>query len=958
MKIKDKYLNDAGALLNIATAYAENKDHDNAVKYFDKAISLCENEARFYFTYGSYLLHYCKDNPGESYGISAHQKELLQKTESLLTKAVDILEKTEKNWFIVDAYINRSSARVMMQDLEGSLADVEQILKYDPDNVMARKNRGRIYSMQDKFDLAKDDFGYACEKESGQGGSAFDYAIALLNGSAADIARAKTILEKYYPNEALENTLEAAVLYVECYISEKAYDAANKMLEKLFEIHGQRSKLLITKANLCKARGEEAEFERLLKQAVTSKDLHDKTTATAQLAKYYRGKRLFDQAIPLYETLVSAEIYDEFMREYLGCLYHSKNQRGIRLRKCLDICEKFSMSGTEVAFILELQANIYQMLDRLDEAKGIYERLVALHPTILRYQLSLATTKIEMGGEFQSAGIQELEKNKEKVSEYEDVILVAQYCLRLGQLADAVKFAYKAYEMNSNSEKVQLLYTHAFLSAEQGADKLLLDSDVVKGGYFVTFKKNNNQQECLMIEQAGYSALKNELSLESELGKCFANKKKGETFVVTASSGNSERFEIIEIKHKYVKAFQDIMDNFNSTFPKSSNLQKVEMNPDEIKKRVKQMGERHEKTVDLYLKKNLTLGALSNILGRDLLDVWGGLVATKDYKIYCATGNPKEQDGEISLIENSQNCVIDIISIMSLAYLDLLDLPVKIFQTCFVAKAAVDEIEWAILRQQSQQGRGYMTLSYKNGQYYRDDVSAESVESRVKYLDKIKSQLMKQYKTVGIEMLDEKMMKREDLLGRSPVYSSQVAKEKNAPMYCDDMLFRQLSFNEEKLEGFSTQSLLVVALKKGVISAKDYSDALIKLVLANYSYISISDAVLYRSVERANFVVMSSTELKELLKLIGSTETTLPSMLNVLAGFIKLIYMENLLPANKRDYLFLILSSVKHRKEPMRDITNALRDEVKRRLGLARHLLINIDRDMNDWLKHGKYLIT
>ncbi len=947
MQIKDEFLKDSTSLLNLAYIFLKKGDLEKAEEFFKKALAVAETPENL-LAYATHLLMNIMKDRVWRFGLIAKDINKLKEAEHLFSKAIGLLENTDRKIDLEEAYINRASVRTILDDFEQALEDIQAALNINPKSPNAYANRAKLNTLNKKLDNAIEDFQLAIKNGANKDELFPLLIVCYLERPDSKIDQAIEAINKYYTADEIEQNIIPSKLLIECLIKRKDYGKAQTMLKRLYDKFGRESGLLLIEAEMQKALGNVDSFEALIKEVDKNANGIEKNIANINLAKYYIEKKEYDKAIPLYESFVSENLFDEFLRDYLICLYKAKNNRSQNITKCLSICQNLRKDKPNIVFVINLEASIYEELDRLENVLDLYSELLKIEPLNYLHKLNHIRILIDIG-KVEEEEIKKLAYEVKDLIDEKDknsFILLAKCFLRLQQHEEAIKQAFKALELDSTNAETQLLYIYTFIN-RKNTKSALLESETVREDFYIKLKMDKQIQEYLIINNPAADITRLELYKDSALGKAIYGKKIGESITIN-NSGFQENIEILEIKSKYVKAFQNIINNFNTYFPGNRAIVKMEADPNKITELLKKTSERSSKIMDMYLSKKITIGALSEFSGKSLFVVWSALIE-RNSKIYCASGSSIEQKGEQELISMSSNIIIDPISLFTLAYLDLLEIPSKFFNGVYVSQSTMDEIDAEIMDLRKNQEEGFTTLFYYDNKPYNQKIEPEVIKEKIEFLLKIRNE--KSIKVIGLDKpLEDDSNKKIEVMGRPYVYIIQNCLQKDLALFCDDVLFRELVQNEHKIKSFSTQNFLVMALQKKIITKESYFDKIIELAKRGYWYLSISAEMMFYYAEKTNFQIEKSEEFEVLLKILGSKETSLNSLVTVLADLIKLISIESLPSETKYRYLDAALQILVSRDNPRR-ILKIFCDILAKKLGLARYVVMpKINKMIHSWL--------
>ena len=95
------------------------------------------------------------------------------------------------------------------------------------------------------------------------------------------------------------------------------------------------------------------------------------------------------------------------------------------------------------------------------------------------------------------------------------------------------------------------------------------------------------------------------------------------------------------------------------------------------------------------------------MMNRSLYVTWAALIS-KDIGLYSERGSVEEQEKEQKLVGDNKQIVIGPISLLTLAYLDSLELLSSYFEKIYVGRATVDEFDMEIMELSQREGEGYV----------------------------------------------------------------------------------------------------------------------------------------------------------------------------------------------------------------------------------------------------------
>jgi predicted nucleic acid-binding protein len=256
---------------------------------------------------------------------------------------------------------------------------------------------------------------------------------------------------------------------------------------------------------------------------------------------------------------------------------------------------------------------------------------------------------------------------------------------------------------------------------------------------------------------------------------------------------------------------------------------------------------RHE-VAELYEDRRIPLATLARTAGNNLFETWASIVQNTGTRLYATNGNLAEMERAAKALSAAEDVVVEMSGLLTLCYLDLLDKLPQAFGRVIVARQTFDKLEaWlAELERQSP----YMTMWKERDQYFRTEITKETIGRRREFLGQIRSFLVSHADVVpavkALDVPDEQMQEYEELLGESACGSLFVASELKLPLHVDDMGLSLIASDQRwQVQGVSTPLLLMRMKSRGLISAAGYYAALKRLLLGNYSFMPVTSEALW-----------------------------------------------------------------------------------------------------------------
>lgn len=909
----NELLDDAQCCYTLGYIYHTKKDYKNARVFLKKAVDKNPDIPDYICLLALSISSPISEKRTLPWLIPNHQIRDLKEANSLLSEALESFYKGESKRKIENALVNRSAVRIMLGEFEEAIDDCKGLIAMNKHSSIAYRNKGIAEFLSKKYVAAINTLTKAIEKSESPTEIIPKIVYAHLSKDPPEPRTAIQYIKRYFPDDEQkiqEDNLAVKIALIESYIANNEPGKADSLLKKCQQALPNNPQLLMTLAIYKSAVGRDLESESHLIEAFEYADEMEKLQVSLTLADYYYRKKFYDKAIPYYERIVNPSVSNDVLKKYLTCLYYSPDtQEGYA--RCLEICKQLREQHGVMEIVSEIEAAIQEELGNLKFASELYLELSKRFPSQYRHQLKYGMVEFRRDNRDEALNV--LDKVKDRVKDDPvALMLIAEVFDCVGRKNEAIILGYNALELFSQDPKMHLAYIRLVLSYSDEEGKLL-NPPTVNINTVVSLRFDGELKTYMLLDTEKPNISKGEISIESDFGRKLLGLKIGDN-VKIGEPPYQEQAEVIGIKSKYVKAFQESIGNFNRLF-RDKSLQKIKVEEDLriFFKIIDELSERTLKVSELYKQRKATLGALSELLGRNLFDTWAGLIGSPDMTLRCAIGTEEEQREEAEIVRSNKRVIIDLIGLFTLTHIGCLDILPKLFDETYVSQSVLDELNQMLINQSIAKEKGYITIGKYKDQYIREEILPEAIQKKAIFLNKIKDFVSSSCTVMGLTKLPSPSEGRlKDLLGESSTDALLIAKESKLPIYSDDRSLREIAFNEYHVKGFSIQAALKEALRREIIEEDFYNDKIIELILNSYSYMSISARALFFSARKGRFSITEDTN--RLFQTIESSETSLGSALNVLSDFVKLIWLEPIVIERKLMYLDLSLKALTKRR--------------------------------------------
>lgn len=875
----------------------------------------------------------------------------------LLNAAWDVVANTSTARYRIDWIVIRGLGKRPGGDLEGAIEDIKLALSMEPENFTFRKYLAMLHH------------------EIGENNKSIDILTEILKSERipevllllSDVLR----IEQKFP-EAIDylgeliNTEASEVLkedarrlLIRLYVELKDFPKAKEISNSLLEMDPSNISYTVDSAVITGAEGNHDEASSILLKAVTYIKEDTSYKQLLELADELYAFKEFEEAAKIYEKIVDTSINSPLSRALLNSYYRA----GI-IDKALGICQTLLEKYGPLKYVSEMESAIFEEIGDLPKAKDLCKTYLETSPDDYGMQLRLAVINLRL------SEIIELDKFLD--SPFEIKTLTLDHGLQFAGLL-AIRNKYERafaviYELRRtyyNDANAHLKYIAIFLQRERDASDWLkvtkADMDTA-----VCIEEEAHKKEWYIIEdRKDADSRRNEYDLNHPMVKKILGKTVGDDVVIVDSSYSKVTGKIIEIKSKYVYAFQDSFTSFEKLFPNVPGVRKVKV---EIPKKegelpkgtetifddISRQHDRNLQVEKLYREGKITIGAFANLISRDVVDVWGGLVSNPDLGIKCCRGNAQERSNATSLIHaDSVKLIIDAISIMTLNAIDAGDEIIERFGKLGISQSSIDIFSQTISERKGMQSKGFMVIGKEGDRFVRQEFSAQDIKRNLEHLEKTMAWIEKNCETipcnVALTVKREQRKHLEELIGSSFIESILIASEPGAILYSDDERFRSLAKGEFDTDGVWTQVLLMQCMEEGILSKEKYNDMVIRLATLSYRHTSIDAGVLIEAAKQSEW--LPKPPYTTVLKILGGQYSDEKSALIVGTNFLYELWKQPPILIQKRDQIILsILNALTSRRNP-RIIISKLAKMLERKFYLIQPALQEVFSIIKAWEK-------
>lgn len=873
---------------------------------------------------GTILIKAVTDAQSSFFGVQINEakRAQIERAVKLLTSAWDRVAGTSIRHCRVDWLTNRGLAKRLLGDIDGAIEDVRVAVEAVPSDLSYKKYMAMLFHEKSENQKA-----ISLLKEIVENGGLPEASLLLgeVLREEDKIPEAIQITKKFLEGDCDEVIREEAQrLLIRLHIDDKDTSSARDISSSLLTKNPSKISYLVDAAAIEIASQKRDEAISLLRKANNQIDSSTTPRQLLEIADGLYDIEEFEEASLIYERVVDKTLNTPLSRRLLNSYY-----RAGMLDKALEICcQVLNQKYSPTEYMTEMESAIYEEIGDLTRAEAVCESYLERIPDDSSIQLRLAVIN------FRSNNFKELDRFLDSAIEIKSLSLEhgLQYAGLLAVRNRGHKAFSVAYELRRkffNNPQAHLKYMGIFLQREKDASDWL-NATKVAVDTAVCIEEDSRKREWYLIEdREDADTSHREFNPNHPLVKKMLGKAVGDTVVLVDNPYSKISGKIIEIKSKYIYAFQESLSSFETLFPDATGMWKVKVGiprkegatPEGFQTIFDDVSKQHERGLlieKLYKEGKLTIGAFAILAGKDIMQVWNRLISSPDPGVISCIGSFEERQLADSFIVSQVKLIADLVAIMTLHAIGVADFMVKRFGKIGVAQSTVDILSEAITERKGIQAKGFMVIGKEGDKFVRQEITAEDIKRNLEYLENVLSWIGTSCEILPCKAaLTVKRNQWQQLgktIGPSSIETVFIASEAGVLLYTDDERLRSLARSEFKVNGVWTQVLLMKCLNEGTLDRGKYNEYVIQLASLNYRHTSIDAFVLLEAARRSGWT--PKPPFTTILKVLDGQHSNGGSALIVGTTFIYELFKQTMLPQQRDQLILALLDTVTSKRNP------------------------------------------
>lgn len=851
----------------------------------------------------------------------------LGEAEAEATRAVDILQTTDLKARHRSALVTRAGARALRGNTAAALSDCEEVLREAPTHPDARFNKGLLLLHSNRPGEAREAFEGILESDRRE-----DIVLPLAEAclEIGDAAAATTLLRGTISLDRPGwQDIHRASTLTRAEAGAREEDTVGPLLEAALKRAPDDPRLLVLAAERRELVDDASNAEDLLLRALERADGADRPDVSIRLATHYQEQERFSEAADRYGEVVQGGATHPAAIRLLVCLVNSK-----RLREALGWAREIRAVREESPrLVLEVEADILEHVGDVASAVSCRQELLSRADATPLDRLRLGAALFRSGdhpGALQNVLAVDRAGLRDRPRE---LVRLAQLKVLLGA-DDYLTDAYVARRYGPDDPVAHLGYVGLFMGREDGWN----EPAVIGAGCAVRLKSGSTERWWQILDEGEEPRGSYELQPSHDLAQRLLGRQVGDS-VVLRQDLEELSYEITAVQSKFVRAFQEALEEFSTRFPGHMGLSRIEVKDQDFTKVLLGIDERERvvREVDrLYREGRLPFASFCGLVGRSLPEVWRGCTQHGLTHISFGSGSDGEATKASELLREADSVVLDLLALLTVRELDLAEALRARFSRIAVPQHVLDALqELAFTTTAMGSVSGYLGKA-DDGRYSMAEISEEEwrqwredVQALVEFAESFERVAAYRVLDVRAEEAD-RLVDMLTAAGVGAIYASGEHASDGLTLISDDLGLRLVA-HSLGIDAVNTQAVLQELRRSDVISNEKYSFAVERLVSLNYRFVRIHPADIIRRLEANGYVTTEGT--RAMLRTLEGPECSADSAISVATEVIASLQGNALLTQVE-----LILATIIAALQRGRERTSVLlefRDALESRLALA-----------------------
>ena len=803
----------------------------------------------------------------------------LREAEVEASRAIDLLASTEFKARYQEAVLTRAGARVFLGSTTEAISDLDEVLGQDPTHPVAVFNKALLLLNQGQPQEARNLLqSIPQSRQSADAVQLLAEACFEAGDSAAAVSLLRDTLALDDPDW---KEIRKAEVLSRAEVELGTEDSVEPILKNAQNRNPNAPRLLTLAAIRGELRDDPEGAEALLLEALLYAGKSDRAEVLIQLGTLFQRQCRFQEAAERLAEALNGSVSHPAAIALLISLVNG-DQRRNALEWARAIRDSYRQPPK---LAMEIEAQILEYAGDMPASVSCRREICSRTDATAVDQVKLAAVQFRCGERDTALATVSGICASQISDDPRSILQLAQLKSLLG-LDDYLDDAYLARRYGMDDPNAHLGYFGIFLGREKQG---WTEPDTVALGCAVLLKDDSHEQWWQLVEPGEQPRSRFEIAPNNDLARRLLGRHVGD-IVVIRQDLEELSYEIRAIQSKYVRAYQETLNEFSTRFPGNMGLSRVKIEDDDITKILLTVDQRYKfarEVERLYRQKQLPFASFASILGRSLLEAWHACTVGKVNYVNFGFGTDDETETSSKTLRTTSCLCLDLTALLTVRELGLVEYLQRRFQTVAVPQHVIDELQETHANTVMGPISGHMGKA-EDGRYTFTELTdaewiewQETVSSVLEFAESFE-------RTPSYRILEaEDVEQLADVLtwaGVGAVYAAEDDTNCQSVLVSDDLglaaIARSLGRN-----AVNTQAIVKELRHSQVITDKQYSVWIERMVMLNYRFVRLDPEDIVRRLEANGYITTDGT--RSMIKTLEGPDCSEESAVSVGAGVIQ-----------------------------------------------------------------------
>ncbi|MGM7636797.1 tetratricopeptide repeat protein [Bacillus sp. Hm123] len=359
---------------------------------------------------------------------------------------------------------------------------------------------------------------------------------------------------------------------------------------------------------------------------------------------------------------------------------------------------------------------------------------------------------------------------------------------------------------------------------------------------------------------------------------------------------------IDEPEESWIKEYQNVMENFETTFPDEEPILKKITIPEngdispELISNLKLPKESFEELIPLFIKHKLPINFLVKVLNKGPFETWAFVINNKELPIRIINGSIEEVVSGLKMALSTKEILCDFTTLLMLSDLKLLEMLKSEFKL-YIQQEQFDAALQEYYNNKVSIHNGIKIMSYENEKIQVTEYSPEQVRETVKNQEFLLNWIKENCILVG-NTIKNQVSKPEEISFIESIF--EICKNQSLHLLIDSVTIRDIAKNEHNINCISTLDIINLLKFKNMYTQQERTWLIGKLLMANYTLIPITEEVFANHLKEKNYVM--DYEMQLLLDYLKNEDFNIEFLIDLVSSILYWLWTE-IIPIKERQII-------------------------------------------------------